>query len=74
MLVLSRKEGDAIVIDGQIEVTVLRVEGNKVRIGITAPREVRVVRGELERFDEPQRRPPLSGLSGFFSGTPAGCT
>lgn len=52
MLVLSRKEGEAIVIDGQIEVTVLRLECGKVRIGITAPRAVRVVRGELERHDD----------------------
>jgi len=47
MLVLSRKPGETIVIGGGIKVTVLEVKGNKLRLGIEAPPEVRVMRGEL---------------------------
>jgi len=51
MLVLSRKLSQQIHIDDRITVTVLRVKGNSVRLGIEAPRDVRVVRGELKPFD-----------------------
>ncbi|MBC8868524.1 MAG: carbon storage regulator [Planctomycetes bacterium] len=54
MLVLSRKRGEEIVIDGQIKVTVLKVQGGRVRIGIDAPESVRVLRKEL-----PEHRPIL---------------
>lgn len=47
MLVLSRKKNESICIDGDIEVTVLEVRGDRVRLGIVAPREVRVMRKEL---------------------------
>lgn len=48
MLVLSRKEGEAIVIDHTIRVSVVEIRGNHVRIGIMAPREVPVHREEVE--------------------------
>lgn len=47
MLVLSRKKNERIVIDGGIEVTVIDIRGDKVRLGIAAPREVAVHRGEI---------------------------
>jgi carbon storage regulator CsrA len=47
MLVLSRKIQQEIVIGENVRITVLQIKGNTVRIGIDAPREVRVVRGEL---------------------------
>lgn len=47
MLVLSRKVGEEIVIGSDIRVSVVAVKGNRVRIGITAPRDVNIVRGEL---------------------------
>jgi len=47
MLVLSRKENERVVIDGNIIVTVVRVAGGKVRLGIEAPPEVHVKREEL---------------------------
>jgi carbon storage regulator len=47
MLVLSRKENEAIVIDDRIELLVLKVQGDKVKIGIKAPPEVPVHRAEL---------------------------
>jgi carbon storage regulator len=49
MLVLRRKIGERIVIDGRIEVTVLSVRGGKVRLGVAAPRIVRVLRQEVLR-------------------------
>jgi carbon storage regulator len=47
MLVLSRKKGETIVIDGTINITVVDVRGDKVRIGIEAPRDVAVHRQEV---------------------------
>jgi carbon storage regulator len=47
MLVLTRKRGEAIEIDGRIEIRVLSVQGNRVRIGVVAPESVTVRRGEL---------------------------
>ena len=47
MLVLTRRIGEEIVIGGNIRVTVVAVEGNKVRLGITAPRDVSVDREEV---------------------------
>lgn len=50
MLVLSRKTDERIKI-GDIEVVVLEIQGNKVRLGINAPREISVVRTELIQSD-----------------------
>ena len=47
MLVLRRKAGEAIVIDGTITFHVLAVEGERIKIGVTAPPETPIVRGEL---------------------------
>jgi carbon storage regulator len=47
MLVLTRRRGEEIVLSGGIRITVLRVQGNRVRIGITAPENVAVYRQEL---------------------------
>lgn len=53
MLVLTRKKSDSITIDGGIRITVLEVRGNTVRLGIEAPREIGVLRSELqERYQE----------------------
>ena len=53
MLVLSRKQKQQIKIGDQIEVTVLQIKGGSVRIGIEAPREIHVMRGELTEFQPP---------------------
>jgi carbon storage regulator len=60
MLVLSRKVGERILIGDQISVTVVRVTGGGVRIGIEAPPEMPVIREELKKsLDEPDHE--LSG-------------
>ena len=51
MLVLSRKKNQTVLIDGQIEVEVLKIKGNTVRLGITAPSSIKVLRGELSPFE-----------------------
>ncbi len=53
MLVLTRKNGQEIVIDGGIRLIILDAEPNRVRVGITAPGDVKVCRQEvLERNQE----------------------
>ncbi|MNW38018.1 hypothetical protein D3C74_150750 [compost metagenome] len=47
MLVLSRKKGESIIIEDNIEITVLSVEGETVRIGISAPKNVDIYRKEV---------------------------
>ena len=47
MLVLTRKVGEEIVIDGHIRITITAVHGDRVKVGVTAPRDVPVNRGEV---------------------------
>lgn len=47
MLALSRKKGEALVINNNIEVTILEIKGEQVKLGISAPREVPVYRKEV---------------------------
>ena len=66
MLVLSRKQNERIRVGDSVVVTIVRVSGDKVRIGIEAPPNVRVLRDELED----QRLGgtdgiPVTGLSGW---------
>jgi carbon storage regulator len=51
MLVLSRKAKQTLVIGDNIKITVVRVKGSIVKIGVEAPKETRIVRAELERRD-----------------------
>ena len=47
MLALTRKTGDAIMINNNIEITVLEVRGDQVKIGISAPKEVSIYTKEV---------------------------
>jgi carbon storage regulator len=47
MLALSRKKGESLIISNNIEVTILEIKGDQVKVGITAPREVPVYRKEI---------------------------
>lgn len=51
MLVLTRKPGERLHVGDDITVSVLEVRGNRVRIGIEAPKHVRVVRAELREWE-----------------------
>lgn len=52
MLVLTRKPKEVIQIGENITVTIVRIKGQTVRVGISAPRDVRVIRGELTAFED----------------------
>ena len=59
MLVLSRKTKESIMIGDDVRITLVRIDGNKVRIGIDAPKDVRVVRAEIE--DKPAKNRIVEG-------------
>lgn len=63
MLVLTRKLNQEIQIGDNVKITVLKIKGNTVRLGIEAPRNVRVVRGELERHDEETAEPQTAEIT-----------
>jgi len=71
MLVLSRKQNQRIRVGDSVVVTVVRVSGDKVRIGIEAPHSMRVLREELEGDAlgdvvlEPVAELPIPGLLRF---------
>ncbi len=52
MLVLTRKLGESIQLGDDIIVTVLRIKGNSIRLGIDAPTQVRIIRREIESFSK----------------------
>ena len=47
MLALSRKKGEAIVVNNNVEITILEVKGDQVKIGISAPKDVPIYRKEV---------------------------
>ena len=47
MLALTRKKGEALVINNNIEVTVLEIRGDQIKIGISAPKDVPIYRKEV---------------------------
>lgn len=52
MLVLRRKKTETIVLDGRIQIKVLRISRNMISLGIEAPSDVSIWRGELEQADQ----------------------
>lgn len=59
MLVLTRRRGESIMIGGGIEITILEVSGDKVRVGIEAPPDIEVHRNEvLTKIATEGRRKP----------------
>lgn len=70
MLALTRKLDEGIMIDGNIEIKILGIQGDKVKIGIKAPKEVTIYREEIYRQikasnEEAIEEIDLSELSGF---------
>ncbi len=71
MLALSRKKGEALVINNNVEITVLEIRGEQVKLGITAPKEVPVYRKELyvqiqDSNKEAMSTDALEGLKNLF--------
>lgn len=66
MLILSRKETEQVCLGNDIVLTIVRIAHDKVRIGVTAPSDVKVLRGELqqEEFQLRIHRPEEEGTSG----------
>ncbi len=48
MLVLTRKVGERLVIDGNVTVEIVRIQGNRITLGVVAPADVKILRGELQ--------------------------
>ncbi len=57
MLILTRRTGETLKIGDDVEVTVLGVKGNQVRLGITAPKEVAVHREEIYQKIQEETEP-----------------
>ena len=55
MLVLSRKVDDTILIGDNIKIQVMQVKGNRIRIGIEAPTDVKILRGELANHSQVEK-------------------
>ncbi len=68
MLVLSRKKNESIVINNDITITVVEIRGDKVRLGIVAPKSVPVHRQEV--FDEIHKK-ELTDAAPAVNGTPS---
>ena len=57
MLILTRKDNESLFIGDEIEITVLGVKGNQVRIGINAPKDIDVHREEVYRRIKNDKKP-----------------
>lgn len=71
MLALSRKKNEALLINNNIEITILEIKGEQVKIGITAPKEVPVYRKEVyiqiqEENKQAMNIGNLDGLADLF--------
>ena len=65
MLVLSRKKGESLMIGDNIEIKVLGIEGDQVKIGIVAPRSVIVHRSEIYEAIQAQNKEALQATPDF---------
>ena len=71
MLALSRKKGEALVVNNDIEITILEIKGDQVKIGISAPKNVPIYRKEVyvqiqEANREAANAVDPSSLKGIF--------
>lgn len=66
MLVLSRKKDESIMIGDQIEIKILAVDGEQIKIGIVAPKAVKVHRSEVFEAIQAQNKEALSASSSFL--------
>ncbi|MCL1699935.1 carbon storage regulator CsrA [Lysinibacillus sp. Bpr_S20] len=66
MLVLSRKKDESIMIGDQIEIKILAVDGEQIKIGIVAPKTVKVHRSEVFEAIQAQNKEALTASSSFL--------
>jgi carbon storage regulator len=59
MLVLSRKVGERVIVDGDVVIEILEVKGRRIRLGIEAPAHAAVLRDELSAAGEPAPPAPV---------------
>ncbi|NMA79800.1 MAG: carbon storage regulator CsrA [Clostridiales bacterium] len=65
MLVVTRKIDESIIIADNIEVTVLEVTGDRVKLGISAPRDIKIIRNELrdaQKLNEEASKAPSKNI------------
>ncbi len=79
MLVLSRKHNETLHIGNDIVITIVRVRGDSVRIGIQAPKEIHIMRSELlgtppKQADEPAKEEPAQAPKSTGTGGAHGKT
>ena len=60
MLALTRKKGESLVINNNIEISILEVRGDQIKIGITAPKDVPIYRKEVYRQIQEENRASVS--------------
>ena len=65
MLILTRKTGQGFLVGDNIEITITEISGDKVRVGINAPKDVKILRNELRETMEQNRQAtaPADGAS-----------
>lgn len=61
MLALSRKKNEALIINNNIEITILEIKGDQVKIGISAPKEVSIYRKEVYLQIQEANKEAMSG-------------
>ena len=71
MLALTRKKGEALVINNDTEITILEIRGDQVKLGTTAPKEVPVYRKEIylqiqKENEESMNADSVAALKNFF--------
>lgn len=61
MLILTRRIGETLIIDGNIKVAILGVKGNQVRVGVDAPKDIEVHREEIyDRIQAEKEQPKVA--------------
>ena len=60
MLALTRKKGESLVINNNIEISILEVRGDQIKIGITAPKDVPIYRKEVYKQIQEDNRASVS--------------